>query len=151
VVAGEYGQCYAKAVPKGSWGQEGSTKVYVVRDAVDQLVHTFDWYAPTIYIRCAVAPKYAISVVQMGPWARGQSASHGDLAFAFYYDGKLVRSYSTLDIAGLPDKVSRSVSHYAVIRKVLGYADKGNSTIFEVETEDGKRLAFDAATGEAVK
>ncbi len=90
-----------------------------------------------------------IAVVSMGPWARGHQASADALALAFHFDGKTVREYSTLDIAGRPDNVSASVSHYTVIEEVLGFRwVRGNEYVFEVRTTDGRMLAFDAVTGE---
>lgn len=60
-----------------------------------------------------------------------------------------MKEYSTLDIAGAPDNVSRSVSHYTVIEDVLGYERQdGNGYLFRVATNDGRVLAFDPATGE---
>ena len=88
------------------------------------------------------------SAVQFGPWARGQQASASQLAIAFHAGGRLLRSYSTLDIAGRPDNVSASVSHYTVIRDVEGFAtDDAGRVVFRVTTIDGRRLTFDPATG----
>jgi hypothetical protein len=89
------------------------------------------------------------SVVQFGPWARGSRANANDLALAFYFGGKLARRYSTLDIAGSPDHVSSSVSHYTVISRVEGYKWRGsNFYAFEVVTVDGRTLSFDPTTGD---
>ncbi|NJK42400.1 MAG: hypothetical protein HC937_01200, partial [Aquincola sp.] len=56
-------------------------------------------------------------------------------------DGKTVREYSTLDIAGKPDNVSSSVSHYTVIEEVLGFRwVRGNEYVFELRTTDGRTL-----------
>jgi hypothetical protein len=60
-----------------------------------------------------------------------------------------VREYSTLAIAGKPENVSQSVSHFTVIEEVLGFRwVRGNEHVFEVRTTDGRTLAFDAASGE---
>ncbi len=152
VTASQYGRCYAKSVPAERSGSKGSTKIYVVQPGEDSLRDTFSWYSNRIYLECGVgrANQHAgTSVVQFGPWARGSRAAADDLALAFHFAGKLVRRYSTLDIAGSPDNVSSSVSHYTVIERVEGYRWKGsNFSVFEVVTTDGRRLTFDPTTGE---
>lgn len=124
VVASEHGNCYAKSVPSTSYGNEGQTRIYVVESDADMLAATFDWYANRLRLECNVADASgvtAISVVEFGPWARGQEASDDVLALAFYWNGRLLRRYSTLDIAGRPSNVSASISHYSAIEEVLGY------------------------------
>jgi hypothetical protein len=70
------------------------------------------------------------------------------MAIAFYFRGVLVRQYSTLEIAGSPEKVSRSVSHYTVIRRIDGYREqRGNFSTFEIFTTDGRAVTFDPTTG----
>jgi hypothetical protein len=54
-----------------------------------------------------------------------------------------------LEIAGEPDNVSQSVSHYTVVEEVLGFRwVRGNEYVFEVRTTDRRTLAFDAVSGE---
>jgi hypothetical protein len=141
------GMCYAKSVPKTNRGQEGSTAVYTVKNAGDELTHTLPWYSQETFIRCGLGPKWAPVVVQMGPWNTGHHASADHLALAFQYDGKLVKGYSTLEIAGAINNVKTSKSHYTVIRHVVGFTNDYPDSRFIVETEDGRRLAFDPATG----
>jgi hypothetical protein len=154
VAASAYGRCYAKAVPDSLYGQRGRTTVYWVRAGADSLLATHDWYSQRIYLECNVAAgdgPVGLSVVRMGPWARGQVASAEELALAFYRDGKLLRRYSTLAIAGRPDRVRASVSHYVVIDSVLGYRwVDSNRYQFVLRTVDGRQLAFDPATGERI-
>ena len=114
VVSSQYGQCYAKSVPDETYGPKGTTKVYRVDAKLDILVDTFSWYSHRIFIECnagSPADTVGVSVVRLGPWARGHEASANDLAIAFYWKGNLLKRYSTLDIAGRPDNVSASVSH----------------------------------------
>ncbi len=153
VAASSYGRCYAKSIPEDWHEQIGTTRIYLVGAAEDTLVHTFDWFSQRIHIECNVSPPsgpVGISVVRFGPWARGYQANDEQLALAFYFDGKLKRWYSTLDIAGTPENVSRSVSHYTVIEKVDGFRwlGAGNQYEFVVHTTDGRMLRFDPATGE---
>ena len=59
----------------------------------------------------------------------------------------LLRSYSTLDIAGAPDNVAASISHYTVFRDVEGFVTADGKTVFRMTTVDNRRLTFDPGTG----
>jgi hypothetical protein len=151
VKSSTHGERYAKCVPGERYGSKGATRIYLVRDEQDVLETTYEWYTPTIYLH---GTDRGGSVVRFGPWHRGRKASQDDLAVAFYLSGKLLRQYSTLDIAGR-DNVSQSVSHYQVFGKVIGYrhvegAD-WNTWAFDVEGINGKVISFDAKTGEIRK
>lgn len=152
VSASRYGRCYAKAVPNSQYGPAGRTRAYWVRARQDSLLASYDWFSQRIFLECNVAAgdgPVALSVVRFGPWARGQQANAKDLALAFYRGSRLLRRYSTLDIAGRPTNVSPSVSHYTVIDSVMGYRwIDGNRFRFDVRTTDGRLLSFDPATGE---
>ncbi len=103
-----------------------------------------------LFIECNVVRggQNKISVVRLGRWPVGRRADAQELAIAFYYGDVLARQYSTLDIAGSPGNISRSISHYRVISEVYGYfQQKDNSWTFELLTTDGRRLAFDPSTG----
>ena len=97
------------------------------------------------------------SVVRFGRWNTGREANTNDLALEFYYDGRLLKSYSTLDIAGKPDNVSASVSHYEWSPAIRGYgyivSASSNYLIygFTLKTKDGRTLCFDVKTGELVR
>lgn len=151
VAASSYGRCYAKAVPDSLYGQAGRTRAYWVRARQDSLLASYDWFSQRIFLECNVASgdgPVALSVVRFGPWARGQEAKAQDLALAFYRGPRLLRRYSTLDIAGRPSNVSASVSHYTVIDSVIGYRwVDGNRYRFDVRRTDGRVMSFDPATG----
>ena len=84
----------------------------------------------------------------MGTRLRGQRANDADLALAFYMDGKLIKRYSTLDLAGRPENVSPSESHYLVISEVLGFRrGKSNDYTFSIRLINGRSMIFDPATG----
>lgn len=152
VAASEYGRCYAKSIPSESYGNAGKTLIYRVAEGADELVHEYGWFSQQIHLVCNAsdsARPTGVAVVSTGPWARGHEASADVLALAFHFDGKTVREYSTLEIAGKPNNVSASVSHYTVIEEVLGFRwVRSNEYVFEVRTTDGRTLAFDAVTGE---
>ncbi len=155
VQAAKYGQCYAKSVPAELYGSKGTTNVFRVGRGRDVPLSTYDWFSQQIYLSCNVSDDrtpVGVSVVRLGPWPRGHAASADHLAIAFYFKGGELRKYSTLDIAGKPDNVSPSVSHYTVIEQVLGYRRlRGNQYAFEVETTDGRLLSFDPATGAIIR
>ena len=154
VRASEYGRCYVRAVPEDLYGSGGTTTVFRVEKEEDVPLHSYSWFSQQIFIECNVSDSktpVGVAVVRLGPWQRGHRASSDHLAIGFYFKGKVLREYSTLDIAGSPDNVSRSVSHYAVIHKVLGFRGSGgNQYAFDVETTSGRTLSFDPATGEIV-
>jgi len=72
------------------------------------------------------------------------------LAVALYLDGRLLRSYSTLDIAGTPKNVRPSSNHYEVFEAVEGYAWDAGQELFRVHTVDGRVLSFSTETGRLV-
>ena len=153
VTASDAGRCYAKSIPADLYGGEGTTTVYRVESGPDVRLHTFEWFTQQLYIECNVAPAdgaVGVSVVRFGAWARGREARSDELAIAFYFDGRLRKRYSTLDIAGTPENVSTSVSHYTVFEAVDAYRSTGAGNRFEfvVQTTDGRTLHFDPATGE---
>jgi hypothetical protein len=119
--------------------------------AQDSLLASYDWFSQRIFLECNVATgdgPVGLSVVRFGPWSRGREARAQDLALAFYRGGRLLRRYSTLDIAGRASNVSASESHYMVIDSVMGYRWlDGNRYRFDVRTTDGRVLSFDPATG----
>jgi hypothetical protein len=146
VQSGEYGSCYAKSIPAESYGSKGTTRVYLVREKEDLLELTFDWYAPQIALQ---GTSKGLAVIRFGSWPRGHVATPDELAIAFYLNGKLLHSYSTLDIAGKPENVSFSVSHYRVIKKQLGFRwIEGNTHAYYVQTTDGRVISFNIDTGE---
>ncbi len=144
-----HGVAYAKCEPSDSYGTAGRTRIYWATKDQDKLLYEFPWYSSNIYLQQTA---WGLSVVRFGPWHRGEKASPTDLAVGFYLDGKLLKSYSTLDIAGSEDAVSRSVSHYWVFAKIGGYRSLGsNNHAFEVDTTQGETLSFDVTTGERVR
>lgn len=149
VVAGYRGSCYAKSVPAESYGQRGKTTIYSVEASNDVAEFTYDWYSNGIYVSCMGRTL----VVRMGPWAIGRRANKSDLALAFYLDGKLLKRYSTLAIAGKPSNVSASVSHYVVFSSVDGFQwpQDANQMDFIATRIDGTRMRFSSLTGELVR
>lgn len=151
VQSDSWGRCYAKSVPSESYGEAGVTRVYEVGTTEDRLLVTHDWFGPQIYLQCNMssAGGSGVSVVQIGPWPRGHVASAAHLALAFYFNDRLLKRHSTLDLAGRPDNVQASVSHYIVIERIDGYRwIDGDRYAFDLRTIDGRTLSFDPTTGE---
>jgi hypothetical protein len=140
------GLYYAKSIPDASYGSKGKTMVYAVSKDKDKLIATYKWYAQEFFLLDA-----GPTLVQMGPWARGSEASKDDLAIAFHKAGKLLKSYSTLDIAGTKDNVSNSNSHYTVFESIQGYRwISGANYAFDTRTHDGRIVSFEVNTGETL-
>lgn len=153
VFAGEHNNCFAKSVPYGPYGSAGRTDVFTVDNGGGRVIARYDWYSRNIYLDCRGSGRETGVdwVIQYGPWARGQRASAHDLAIAFYDQDKLVRQYSTLDLAGKEDNVAASVSHYEVIAETLGVRwNEGGHYVLSVRTHDGRVLSFDAKTGRQI-
>jgi hypothetical protein len=143
------GGWYAKSIPAERYGMRGKTLLYLASPESDRLEYSYDWYSPGRLFLMQWA--WGVSVVRFGPWHRGSSPSKDDFEIAFYNGKELLAKYSALDIAGSPDNRDRSVSHYTVIKKVLGYHWIGsNDYVFEIERVDGKILTFDIRTGKTI-
>jgi len=150
VASGGDGTCYAKAVPVDVSGGKGATTIYNVKRGDDERAETYNWYAPGLHLLCNVwrHGRSQTTVARMGRWARGSEANDKDLAVAFYANGKLLNSYSTLDIAGTPDNVGASFSHYQVFGSVEGFQWTDSSKLeFRATRIDGTTVRFDPETG----
>ena len=150
VAVDRFGRCYTKSVPTATYGSQGTTRVYGVEARQDSVINTYPWFSSEVHLQCSTRMpdgSYEVAVVQLGPLARGQRATAEHLAIAFHAGGRRLRSYSTLDIAGSPERVWASVSHYSVIREVEGFVAVGAASVFRLVTVDGRLLTFDPATG----
>lgn len=150
VTASRYGLFYAKSVPAGPWGQSGSTSIFRVEAYDDVKLHSYPWFAREIYLQ-GFAGSNTVSVVRMGPWARGRAPQPDHLAFELYKGNVLIRSVSTTDLVDLGAIARRSVSHYTVINRVVGIRRPwGNKLVFEVIVAGDRLLTFDLDTGEVL-
>ena len=154
VAAGDDGTCYAKSVQAEIIGQRSTTTIYNVRASKNIPVSMYSWYSPRIYLSCSAwrNGRSETTVVRLGPWADGHRANKADLAVAFYLNGKLLKQYSTLDIAGTPSNVSGSVSHYSVFSSVDGFQWQDDGKLdFVANRVDGTRMRFASDTGQLVR
>lgn len=166
--ASPYGRCYGKSIPKHIYDldnarQAGTTQIYRVHEPEDQLIGTYDWFAQKFFVLCRGTADALL--IRIGPWQRGHNPNADHLALSFYANGKLLKSYSTLDIAGdilakRPSfskykNVSASVSHYTVFKQQpqLKKRQHQDGVVFTEEwvvqaiTVDGRTLIFDPKTG----
>jgi len=146
VRASQYGRNYAKSIPKGHYGSEGKTSIYKVNKNDDELLYEFDWYSSNIFLL-----DYGISVVRMGSWARGREPNNDELAIAFYSNGKLLKKYSTKDIANIGHAPSVSVSHYTLFKEIIGYRRiVSNDYVFDILMHNDQTLSFNVSTGKVM-
>lgn len=109
-----------------------------------ELYRTSGWYSSEVLV--SHDGKY---LVRMGPWSPGHTPKKDHLAVAFYMNGKLLKSYSTVSLVKDPTKVMASVSHYMwqapqnALSPGLDYDNK-----FKLQTIDGWTYEFDATTGD---
>ncbi len=147
VRSSEYGAYYARSIPLADYGVEGVTRVYHVEADEDTFLYEYPWYAAEMYLGGSGDG----TLVRFGPWARGREPSEDHLAIGFYRDGKVVREYSTLEIANLGSGVSESVSHYEVFGERRGFRWNGDDVFYEVMGVDDVLLRFDLENGELVE
>ena len=143
-----HGDRYAKCIPSELVGTNGITKIYRVGKDQDVLEATYNWYSMQTYLSGA---SEKTSVVRVGPSNRGRYATTNSLALAFYYDGRLLKTYSTLDIVGRNDVVydywCESIGYGYIISASSKYLIYG----FTLKAHDGRTLCFDVKTGELVR
>ena len=101
------------------------------------------------------------SLVALGPWGYGREPKQDDLAVAFYYEGKLIREYSTDELVDDHTAVLASTSHYFwLARDRLHFSDTSageheprftRPDRFQLKTIDGITYIFRTETGEIVE
>jgi hypothetical protein len=145
------GDRYARCIPGDGRGTTGRTLIYKVKADADELEDAYDWYEWDVHL--AGTNKGTI-LVRVATGFRGHEATKDDLALGIYLRGRKLKEFSSLDLAGSADNVSRSVSHYAWCRRVVGFCwltapnAKALKFGFALETLDKRLLCFDTTTGE---
>lgn len=139
----------AKAIPQFENGATGKTKVYEVRRGFDKKLYTYDWFPGALMVERI--PR-GVVLVRFGHWPGGTIPSDETLCFAFYLNGNLTKSYSTLDIAGSPNNVAKTVSHHRILRRTypIRINPASHKHEFAFETLDGRVLRFDVESGEQI-
>lgn len=145
VAASSNGKYYFKMLPdpKEKFAiTKGKGILYEVtkRGKDKELWRVSGWYSFSTYIY-----DDGKHLVRIGNWYGGGPSS-GDVAIAFYENGKLLKSYSTLDILKNPSNAPKSVSHYSYLKEISGFY-KGTE-MFSIITVEDIEYTFDATTGE---
>jgi hypothetical protein len=154
-----HGVFYVKSVPTENEGTAGVTKVYRVRNEADELVDTYDWYAPqhrqpgVTLGWSPIAGKIAVMRVH------NERADLKDdrLELSFYLGGKLLKAYTAKDLIAMgagPDKeTSKHDLRESLNFTVTGYQQKPstNDYFFVLTLPEDKPVRFDILTGEVVR
>lgn len=144
-----WGKYYFKMMPDDKsfdYDNKGSGALYKVNaEGPDKVLWiTNGWYAFEVYVSSD-----GIYLVRLGNWPRGYEPSKNQLAIAFYNNGNLIKSYSTLDLIKDLSAVKPSISHYFYYKKVFGFVG-GISHRFSLITVDNIEYIFDVSNGEIV-
>lgn len=149
VSASVNGKYYFKMVPPvlDKSGREwkevtpGSGTLFEV-SAVGQdkpLWSTSGWYALDTFV--SYDGRY---LVRMGGWVVGEP-SRKHLAIAFYENGKLIKSYSTIEVLKNPSNVPRTVSTYRYLNEIIGF--RPYTYEFSIRTVEDIEYTFDVKNG----
>lgn len=152
VSASVNGKYYFKMLPPvfdrsgSSWKEvtPGSGTLFAV-SAIGQdkpLWNTSGWYA--LYTFVSYDGKY---LVRMGDWPVGEPSKE-HLAIAFYENGKLIKSYSTIDILKNPSHAPHSVSHYQYLKQTIGF--RPYTYEFTIRTVEDIEYTFDVRNGNVI-
>lgn len=146
VTAAPNGHFYFKMIPDSPLDREKGRGIcyQVLGERNDQIFwETSGWYSSRVYLT-----HDGKSLVRFGNWPRGHELSDDHVAIAFYFAGKLIKSYSTKDLVKDPQKIQTSMSHY--------YWHKGSPEIevyryqFTLTTIDNIEYVFDIKTGNII-
>jgi hypothetical protein len=146
VVASSDGKYYFKMLPtrkeRFALDTNGKGILYEVAEGKKdkELWRVSGWYSFSTYIY-----HDGKHLVRMGN-GNGGEPSNNHLAIAFYENGKLLKSYSTLDILKTPSKVPKGISYYRYLKDTPGFY-KGTE-MFSILTVEDIEYTFDVTTGE---
>ena len=157
VTASYFGSCFFKMIPQKHdyQGLKAYGVAYCLAEdgSFKEMWKVSGWYSWRVYIS-----DDGHYLVRMGPWASGDSVKKGDLAVAFYMDGKLLKEYSTMDLVKDLKKIMRTASHYFWLASDATIQNSGNkfdplmfNADFWLTTIDGIKYHFDATTGTIVE
>lgn len=130
------GAFYARCVPGGPAGKARTT-VYRVGREKDEVLDTYDWFAP-FGVALGWTPDGKVAVM----------ARPGPAELSFHLGGKLLVAYTADDLRKLGVAVPGRVTPERADLRVVGFERVGdtNDRVFVVES-GGRRLVFDARTG----
>jgi hypothetical protein len=144
VQSGAEGVFYARCVPADDAGPAGTTKVYKAGHEKDELIDSYDWYAPG-----GVTLGWSPTAGRVAAMARG---SEPGSELSFYLGGRKLASYTVEDLGKLGVELAKRRStagpEVRAEFRVVGceQVPGTNGYDFVIESK-GKRLAFDVVTG----
>lgn len=135
------------SIPKDIFGSNGKTEVFDLAPSGQTQLFSFNWYAHDLLVQRTPS---GVALIRFGGWPGGRKASDKALAFSFYLGNKLLKTYSSLDIAESPDNVVSSVSHHVYSHgpgKIIHNSEQKRFE-FSIERVDGIVLTFNIENGE---
>jgi hypothetical protein len=139
------GRYYFKMLPdpEDPWGNNSSGVMYEVSPSGNDKVlwSVSGWYAHATYV--SYDGKY---LVRLGGWRVWPPK--GDLAIAFYENGRLLKRYDTVDVVNDVTKFRRGISYYEYLKGVGGF--NGYTHKFTLTTVEDIEYTFDATDGKVV-
>lgn len=127
--------CFS-STPADDYGVSGKTIVYR-KDNKKKILYTIPKYGYFF-----ISDDGRSSVVLTG---HKGSPQKDHIGISFYYDGKVTKEYSTLEIAENEDNVERSAVGYTEVKSV-----EMDEKYFFLQRIDGGWIKFDMATGEII-
>jgi hypothetical protein len=131
---------------------KGITKVFKIdtTSKKEVLVNQYEWYSRELF---AMPIKDTLYLVRKTQWHRGKDIDEDALELGFYKAGKVIREYRLKEIALNINNVTKSTSHYRIIKQVKGFKkawvpELGEKLVFVIITEDNRMVVFDVYTGE---
>ncbi|MBA4386807.1 MAG: hypothetical protein C0404_02430 [Verrucomicrobia bacterium] len=148
---------YAKCIPAGNTGSEGTTQVMCLRPEGDELVTKYSWYNRYGLVMGWSPKEGKVAVMRMRQ-DEGLAAEK-QIEFSFYLGDRLLRSYTTADLVKLGAKVERDMnaiesgldaSSKRAVYHVEGCKQVSNTNdyYFRVRLDETHALSFDILTGE---
>ncbi len=147
---------YARCLPAGNEGSEGTTQILRLRPEGDVVIETHAWFNRNGIV-LGWSPRQGKVAVMRLRQDEGLSRER-QIEFSFYLGDQFLRSYTTADLVLLGARVERDLdaierglgmhSERAVYR-VDGCKQAWNTNdhYFSVTLEDARTLAFDVLTG----
>jgi hypothetical protein len=165
VTAALGGRCFflMKSDPNDIYNREKGTGIcYEVTNNGEfkELWRTEGWYSFRTFLASWAdsndAPiRQHYYLVRLGNWPRGRKPSADHIGVAFYKDGVLMKSYSTVDLIRNKSAIHPSVSHYQFLDNkfdpILEYQYEKNRLLFKLVTIDGVHYQFDVTTGQILE
>ncbi len=152
----ENGQYYARCVPTGALGIEGSTTIYRVGTESDEKLDTYNWYSPKgVTLGWSPMAKKVAVMTKRG----GVVPKKDKVEFSFYLGGQFLQSYTTQEVIDLGVQSVESSCGIDLIYTVVGVQQIINTSnyAFVVEFDTTKeeknlksRLYFNILTGKLI-